>query len=54
MRLVRLQMRGSDSKNDILRLKWRLYSPKWDILDYWETLIYFLLSYYILSKGKDL
>ena len=27
------------ARNDIFNLKWRSYGPKWDILDYWETLI---------------
>ena len=39
-------------RNDIFSLKWRYYGPKQDILEYWGTLIYFLLSYYILSMIK--
>ena len=42
------------TRNDIFSIKWRYYGTKQDILDYWETLIYFLLSYYILSMDKGL
>ena len=54
MRLVRLHMRGSVARNDISILIWRCYGPKQDILNYWGTLIFCLLSYYILSKDKGL
>ena len=40
------------ARNYIFSLIWRCYGPKRDILDYWETILYFLLSYYILSKIK--
>ena len=53
MQLVRLQTRCSLSINDVLRITWICYSPKRDILDYWETLIFCLLSYYILSKDTS-
>ena len=33
---------------------WRCYGPKQDILDYWGTIMFCLLSYYILSKDKGL
>ena len=42
------------ARNEIFGLNWRWYGPKRDILDYQGTLIFFLLSYYILSKGKGL
>ena len=54
MRLVSLQMRGSVARNDIFSLKWRYYGPKRDILDYWVTLIFCLLSYYVLLMDKVL
>ena len=54
MRLVRLQTRGSVARNYIFGLIWRCYGPKRDILDYWETNICCILSYYILSKDKGL
>ena len=54
MRLLSLQMRGIVARNDIFGLKWRYYGPKWDILDYWGTLIFCLLLYYILSMDKGL
>ena len=40
--------------NDILGINWRCYGPKRDILDYWGTLIFRILSYYILSMDKVL
>ena len=42
------------ARSYIFGLIWRCYGPKQDILDYWGTLIYFLLSYYILSKDIGL
>ena len=42
------------ARNDVFRTKRRYYDPKRDILDYWESLIFCLLSYYILSKDKVL
>ena len=54
MRLVSLHMRGSVVRNYIFSLIWRFYGPKRGILDYWGTIIYFLLSYYILLKDKGL
>ena len=38
----------------IFGIVWRRYGPKRDILDYWGTIIFCLLSYYILSKDKCL
>ena len=52
MLLVSLQMRGSVARNYIFSLIWRCYGPNRDILDYWGTILYCLLSYYILSKDK--
>ena len=54
MRMVSLHMRGSVARNYIFGLIWRCYGPKRDILDYWGTILYCLLSYYILSKDKGL
>ena len=54
MRLVSLQMRASITINYIFSLIWRCYGPKQDILDYWGTIIYCLLSYYILLEDKGL
>ena len=54
MRLVSLQMRGSVAINYVFSLIWRCYGPKRDILDYWGTKIFCLLSYYILLKDKGL
>ena len=48
MKLARLHMRGSVSRNGIFSLKWRHYVPKGDILDYRGTLI-FLVYYPIIS-----
>ena len=42
------------ARNYIFSLIWRCYGPIRDILDYWATIIYCLLSYYILSKDKGL
>ena len=41
-------MRVSVERNDIFSLKWRYYGPKWDILDYWKSLIfgYYSIIYY--------
>ena len=36
------------ARNDIFILKWKYYGPKRDIWDYWETLAFCLLFYYIL------
>ena len=36
------------ARNYIFSLKWRYHGPKGYILDYWGTIIYFLLYYYIL------
>ena len=41
-------------RNYIFSLIWRCYGPKRDILDYWGTILYCFLSYYILSKDKGL
>ena len=38
-------------RNDIFGLKWIYYGPKRDILDYWETLIFCLLSHHILGRS---
>ena len=54
MRLVILMIRGSVTINDIFGFKWRYYCPKRDILDYWVTLIFCLLSYYVLLMDKVL
>ena len=40
------------ARNYIFSLIWRRYGSKWDILDYWGTIIFF--SYYILLKYKGL
>ena len=50
MRLVSFQMRGGVLRNYIFSIIWRCYGPKRDILDYWGTKIFCLLSYYILLK----
>ena len=47
-------MRGGISINYIFSLIWRYYGPKRDILEYWGTILYCLLSYYILLKDKGL
>ena len=54
MQLVSLHMRGSEARNDIFSIIWRCYDLKQDILDYRVTIIFCLLYYYILSKGKFL
>ena len=54
MQLVSLQMISSVAINDIFSINWRCYGPKRDILDYWGTLIFCILSYYILSMDKGL
>ena len=54
MGLVSLQMRVGVARNDIFRLNWIFYGPKRDVLDYWGTLIFCILSYYILSMDKVL
>ena len=54
MRLISLHMRGGVARNDIFSLKKIYYGPKQDILDYWKTLIFCLLSYYILPMDKGL
>ena len=54
MGLVILQIRGSVARNDIFSPISRCYGPKRDILDYWVTLIFYILSYYILSMYKGL
>ena len=41
-------------RNYIFSIIWTCYGPKWDILDYWGTILYCLLSYYILLKDKGL
>ena len=52
---ARVELSSMDAEiNDILSLKWRYYCPKGGILDYWVTLIFGLLSYYILSEYKGL
>ena len=48
------QVTGSVERNDVFSLIWRCYGPKRDILDYWGTLIFHILSYYILSMDKGL
>ena len=45
---------GGVAINYIFSLIWRCNGPKRDILDYWGTILYCLLSYYILSKDKGL
>ena len=42
------------ARNYFFSLIWRCYGPKRDILDYWGTNIFCLLSYHILSKDKGL
>ena len=54
MRLVSLYMRVSVSRNYIFSLNWRCYGPKQDVLDYWGTLIFCILSYYVLLMDKVL
>ena len=44
----------SVARNDNISLNWRCYGPKQDIFDYWGTLIFGVLSYYILSMDKCL
>ena len=44
----------SVARNYIFSLIWRCYGTKQDILDYRGTIIYILLSYYILSEDKGL
>ena len=46
--------RNNEAINYIFGLIWRRYGPKRDILDYWGTILYCLLSYYILLKDKGL
>ena len=36
---------GGVARNYIFSLIWRCYSPKRDVLDYWGTILYCLLSY---------
>ena len=43
-----------EARNYIFSIIWRCCGPKWDILDYWGTNIFCILSYYILSKDKGL
>ena len=52
MRLVSPHMRGSVAINYIFSIIWRCYGPKRDILDYRGTIIFCLLSYYILRRIK--
>ena len=33
------------ARNYIFSLIWRCYGPKRDVLDYWGTIVYWLLSY---------
>ena len=54
MRLVKLDMRINVAINDVFSIDWICYGPKQDILDYWGTLIFRILSYYILSIDKGL
>ena len=54
MRLSSLCMRGRVKINHVFGLIWRGYGPKRDIFDYWGSIIFFKLSYYILSKDKAL
>ena len=54
MRLVSLHMRGISATNDILSIKWRYYDPEQNILNYWEKLLFYLLSYYILLMDNFL
>ena len=42
------------AKNYIFGLIWRCNGPKRYILDYWGTIIYYRLSYFVLSKDKGL
>ena len=42
------------ARNYIFSLIWRCYGPKRYILDYWGTIRFCLLSYYILLKYKGL
>ena len=42
------------TRNYIFGLILRRYGPKRDIMDYWGTIIFCLLSYYILSEDKGL
>ena len=41
MWLVSLHMRRSVARKYIFGNIWRRYGPKWDILDYWRTIIFF-------------
>ena len=54
MRLVSLQMRGSVARNYTFNIIWRCYGPRQDILEYWGTIIYCLLSYHILFEDEVL
>ena len=49
-----LECTAPGARNYIFSLIWRCYGPKRDILDYWGTILYCLLSYYILLKDKGL
>ena len=48
MRLLSIGTRRSVARNDIFSLKWIYYGQKGVILDYWVTVIFFLLYYYIV------
>ena len=54
MRLTSLQTRGIVAINEIFSNICIHYVPKGGVLDYWGTLKYCLLSYYILSKYRGL
>ena len=43
---------NSVAKNGIFSIEWIYYGPKGVILDYRGTLIFYLSSYYIISKDK--
>ena len=45
---------GVVARNYIFSLIWIWYGPKRDVLDYWGTILYCLLSYSMLLKDKGL
>ena len=53
-RKIRCKWRVTVERNDIFGLNWRFYGLKQVILDFWVTLIFGILSYYIQSMDKGL
>ena len=51
MRLVRLHMRGSITRNFNFGLKWMHCGPKGDILDYFGQLIFWFVILLYLIEG---